>query len=92
LETRFEYALPDRILHLVDGAIVYELVVQKQPGTGAVPLYVRVLLAPDVRVKMSEPQPTTVTESGPEYVLSLATDQHLTLSLVADPPTGTRSN
>jgi hypothetical protein len=81
LQTRFEYALPPEILQTREGDTGYALLVQKQPGTRAVPLRVRVLLPPGADVAASEPQPTSVTGQEVEYALTLETDRCLAMTL-----------
>lgn len=77
LETRFEYALPKGVLQAREGGYEYILVVQKQPGTHAVPLRMLILLPPGVEVEMSDPKPTSMTSAELEYAFTLETDQVL---------------
>jgi hypothetical protein len=47
----FDYELPASVFEAdADGLVHYRLRVQKQPGTGAVPLQVEVILPPDVEL------------------------------------------
>jgi hypothetical protein len=75
LETRFEYALPTDVFQVQDGGTEYVLTVQKQPGTQAIPLQVRIVLPPGIKVGASEPEPTLATTSELEYALTLERDQ-----------------
>lgn len=84
LETRFEYALPSDVLQELDGAVVYELLVQKQPGTDSTPLRVRVSLPDGVTMQASDPHPDSISDSVLEYALALATDQRMGLTLVPE--------
>jgi hypothetical protein len=79
LDTGFEYALPQRTLQSEGNACRYDLWVQKQPGTGAVALQVRILLPAGAVIKESDPQPDASLELGPEYALTLETDQNISL-------------
>jgi hypothetical protein len=81
LETRFEYTLPQRVLQARQGRAEYTLVAQKQPGTHATPLRVRVLLPAGMKVEASEPEPTLMTGSEVEYALTLKTDRLLRVTL-----------
>jgi hypothetical protein len=85
LETRFEYALPKSILSTRDGDTEYALLVQKQPGTEAIPLRVRILLPPGAEVKSSEPEPNLLTSSELTYALTLEQDQSLRIVLRTSP-------
>lgn len=80
LETRFRYALPGGTLQVQGEKRVYDLTVQKQPGTLAVPLQLRVLLPAGARVVESDPKPESA--AGPEitYSLPLETDKVVTLT------------
>jgi hypothetical protein len=52
----FDYQLPPRVLeHDLGGMVRYHLLVQKQPGTGAVPLQVELLLPPIARLVDADP-------------------------------------
>jgi hypothetical protein len=75
LETRFEYALPTYVFQVQDGGTEYVLTVQKQPGTQTIPLQVRIVLPPGIKVGASEPEPTLATTSELEYALTLERDQ-----------------
>jgi len=81
LETRFEYALPQGVLQTRGGASEYTLVVQKQPGTRATPLRVRVLLPPGMELEASEPEPTSMIGAVVEYALTLEADRFLRMTL-----------
>ncbi|MBL7198542.1 MAG: DUF4012 domain-containing protein [Anaerolineae bacterium] len=85
LETRFEYTLAESILRTRDGDTEYALLVQKQPGTQAIPLRVRILLPPGAQVKDSEPEPALLTSSELAYDLTLEQDRSLRIVLRAPP-------
>jgi hypothetical protein len=80
LDTRFEYVLAQGTLQSEGRLCRYNLTVQKQPGTGATALRVRVLLPPGAAIKASHPTPDSSLEPGPEYALTLATDQRISLT------------
>jgi hypothetical protein len=75
LETRFEYALPQQALHRTKEGVEYTLLAQKQPGTRALPLDVRLLLPEGAALVYSDPQPVEASASELRYALSLLTDQ-----------------
>jgi hypothetical protein len=77
LETRFEYTLPRQLLRRTKEGVEYLLLVQKQPGTSAVPLDVRLLLPEDAALVYSDPQPTEARASELRYALPLLTDRTL---------------
>ena len=81
VETRFEYALPESVISIADGVVVYELVAQKQPGTDAVPLRVRVTVPVGAEIRSSTPAPAAIAGRELEYVWSMRTDQRLRLVL-----------
>lgn len=80
LQTRFAYALPPHVLQTRGSDREYTLVAQKQPGTQAVPLRVRVLLPPDAALVNSDPQPIVQDNSEVTFALALKTDQTLRLT------------
>jgi len=68
-ETRFVYQLPRATLERRDQGWIYRLLVQKQAGTGAIPLRVALALPPGSMVKWVEPSPEAGTvEDGSESV------------------------
>jgi hypothetical protein len=75
LETRFEYALPQQVLRRTKEGVEYTLLAQRQPGTRALPVDVRLLLPEGAALVHSEPQPTEASASELRYALSLLTDQ-----------------
>jgi hypothetical protein len=75
LETRFEYELPQRVLRRTGREVEYSLLVQKQPGTQALPLAVRLTLPEGAVLVRAEPQPAEAASPGLVYGLSLLTDQ-----------------
>ena len=79
LETRFETQLPADVLLASSGGFAYSLRVQKQPGTRAVPLHVRILLPPGSQLVRSEPHPRWVSGRELAYDLRLDTDVVLTV-------------
>jgi hypothetical protein len=68
---RFTYRIPDW------GEEEYRLLVQKQPGTDAVPLKVQIVLPPGVRVESMEPEPQSEQQGVVSYDLSLRRDRAL---------------
>jgi len=72
---RFRYRLPD----WETGQ--YRLYVQKQAGTAAVPMVVRVVLPSGVRLASARPQPKRVAEAVITYEWDLRQDRSLSLSL-----------
>jgi hypothetical protein len=80
LDTRFEYALPQGTLQSGGKLCRYHLMVQKQPGTGATALQVRILLPPGAVIQESDPQPDTSLDLGPEYALTLEQDRNISLT------------
>ena len=87
LETRFEYVLPKDVIQVHGRQIEYALLVQKQPGTNALPLDVRILLPADVQLLSSEPAPASQAGSIVDYRLALHRDQRLRVVLSERPPT-----
>jgi len=81
LETRFEYALPPDVLRSQGGDTEYTLLIQKQPGTRAVPLRVGILLPPGASIASSEPRATRISGSALQYDLMLDTDQRVRVIL-----------
>lgn len=72
---RFTYELPKW-----DGR-EYRLLVQKQPGTVADPLQVKVALPEGASVLSSEPKPSDQQQGVLSFALNLQTDRELTLEL-----------
>ena len=79
MATSFEYVLPMEILRTEGAEVEYRVLVQKQPGTRAIPLQFELLLPSGVDLEMSEPEPTLATTSRLKYSLLLETDQTLTV-------------
>jgi hypothetical protein len=77
VETRLTYALPADVLQVRDQELEYALLIQKQPGTRAVPLRVQILLPPGASLIESEPEPAFGAGSRLEYAFELLTDQSL---------------
>jgi hypothetical protein len=77
-EIRFAYELPD-ILESTDDAYRYSLLIQKQPGTQALPVQVTVELPPGVKLVATEPEASLVEGHILRYQLSLATDRRIEL-------------
>jgi hypothetical protein len=80
LQTRFAYALPPQVVQARGGSHEYSLVVQKQPGTLAVPLRVRIMLPPRAKLMTSDPAPTANDGAEVTYALALKTDRALKLT------------
>ena len=79
LETRFETILPKNVVLVGRDGLEYTLLVQKQPGTLATPLHVAVRLPAEKELVATEPSPTSVEGTDLEYVLTLETDQVLSV-------------
>jgi hypothetical protein len=77
-EIRFAYELPD-ILESTGDGYRYSLLIQKQPGTKALPVQVTVELPPGVELVATEPEPSLVEGHILRYQLSLATDRRIEL-------------
>ncbi len=75
VETRFEIALPTEVVQAQDAGFVYRLTVQKQAGTGALPLRVRVRLPAGAQVVETQPAPSTVEGTVLEFALTLEMDR-----------------
>lgn len=75
----FEYQLPEAILRR-DGVFVYNLLVQKQAGTEAIPLYVNVRLPEGAKLIQAEPHPFNAEGGLVRFYLPLQTDRRLHLS------------
>ncbi|MBC7265038.1 MAG: DUF4012 domain-containing protein [Chloroflexi bacterium] len=75
LTVRFTYRLPTPVRE------EYRLLVQKQAGTDAVPLEVRIIIPPGVRVSSTDPQPQSVQQGTLFYELDLRRDRSLFVRL-----------
>jgi hypothetical protein len=71
--TRFHFALPASIIQLQNGNSIYQLVVQKQPGTRAVPVTIRIHLPDNVSIK-SIPQGAVIQSQNVLFQTNLQTD------------------
>ena len=74
LTLTFEYALPDWVLtEQADGQTLYQLRVQKQPGTVAVPLQVDVVLPPGTMMTAADPPdlPSISTDLRTDRIFAL---------------------
>jgi hypothetical protein len=74
-EMVYEYRLPGSVLEQRGSATVYRLLVQKQPGTLAVPLRVEVELPPGSVVVSSSPEATSFTDGQVTFETDLRTDR-----------------
>jgi hypothetical protein len=72
---RFTYRLPDW------DRTEYQLLVQKQAGTEAVPLQVRIVFPADIRIQSVVPKPQYQRSSLVAYDWNLRQDRSLTLKL-----------
>jgi hypothetical protein len=59
----------------------YSLLVQKQAGTEAVPLQVRIVLPPQARLASAEPKPQSSTSGEVTYSMRLRQDRSISLRL-----------
>ena len=78
-EVRFAYELPSGILESTGDAYRYSLLIQKQPGTMALPVQVTVELPLGTELLAGEPEPSAVEGNILQYQLSLATDRRIEL-------------
>jgi len=78
-EVRFAYELPSGILESTGDAYRYSLLIQKQPGTMALPVQVTVELPLGTELLAGEPEPSAVEGNILRYHLSLATDRRIEL-------------
>jgi len=83
-EVRFAYELPSGILESAGwsssrDAYRYSLLIQKQPGTKALPVQVTAELPHGAELVTAEPQPNAVEGNILRYQLSLVTDRHIEL-------------
>jgi hypothetical protein len=74
-EMVYEYRLPGSVLEQRGSATVYRLLVQKQPGTLAVPLRVEVELPPGSVAVSSSPEATSFTDGQVTFETDLRTDR-----------------
>jgi len=79
-EIHFEYEPPPEIVRREADGYRYELLIQKQPGTDATPVEVKVLLPQGAEVVSSEPDPVNVEEARIRYTFDLSTDRKLVLT------------
>lgn len=77
-EISFQYDLPFETHH-EEGGGRYQLLIQKQPGTLAVPVHLAVTLPASARLIAAQPQPTRVLDSVVEFETVLSTDQRFEL-------------
>ena len=79
LDTRLVYRLPADILQTgsTDNSRSYSLTVQKQPGTGAVPLRVIMVLPAEAKIMDVSPTPAARGKNTLTFELRLDTDQAL---------------
>jgi hypothetical protein len=76
-EVHFTYELPSGILDGPGDGYRYGLLIQKQPGTMALPFQATVELPPGAELVAAEPQPDAVEGNILRYRLTLATDRRL---------------
>ena len=79
-EIHFEYEPPPEIVRREADGYRYELLIQKQPGTGATPVEVNVSLPQGAEIVSSEPNPVDVEGARIRYVFDLSTDRKLALT------------
>jgi hypothetical protein len=77
-EIGFQYDLPFGIAQ-EEGSSRYQLLIQKQPGTLAVPVHLAVALPASARLTATQPQPTQVLDNVVEFETVLSTDQYFEL-------------
>jgi len=76
-EVQFTYELPRKVLTLRGGQRQYSLVIQKQPGTSARPLQLRIELPPSSRMLAADPEPGYAERGVVEYDLLLSTTERV---------------
>lgn len=77
-EINFQYDLPFETLQ-EEGGGRYQLLIQKQPGTLAVPVHLAVTLPTSARLIAAQPQPTRVQANVVEFDTILSTDRRFEL-------------
>ena len=78
-EMTFAYDLPPSVVQRNGTQSRYRLSVQKQAGTHALPLQVRIRLPSGARAVTSRPKPTSIDQDELIYELSLQTDRRVEL-------------
>jgi hypothetical protein len=74
-EMVYQYQLPSALLAEGDSASVYRLVVQKQPGTTALPLRVEVQVPADAAVLSTTPEATSLEDGLVSFSTDLRVDR-----------------
>jgi len=77
-EISFQYDLPFETLQEGGGGR-YQLLIQKQPGTLAVPVHLTVTIPTPARIIATQPQPTRVLANVVEFETVLSTDRRFEL-------------
>ena len=77
--TNFNFSLPTSVIQTVDSLSIYHLLIQKQPGTKAVPVIIRVHLPNNAVIKTT---PSGALTQGGNVLIqtNLETDQEVTLA------------
>lgn len=78
-EIGFQYDLPFETLQ-GEGDSRYQLLIQKQPGTLAVPVHLSVALPARARLIITRPQPTRVQDNIVAFETALSTDQYFEIA------------
>jgi hypothetical protein len=73
LTTYFEYDLPP-VARLSEGQWRYQLLIQKQPGTGSTPVSLTVVLPPDAQPVTAVPSPRAIEGKTVTFTLEFDTD------------------
>ncbi len=71
----FRYQLPSETLERGDSTTVYRLVVQKQPGTSAIPLRLTVMLPSEAEVLSTSPEASSLTHAQVVFESNLLVDR-----------------
>ncbi len=71
----FQYQLPSEMLEVGSSTTVYRLVVQKQPGTSAIPLRLAVMLPSEAEVLSTSPEPSSLTQAQVVFQSNLLVDR-----------------
>ncbi len=76
LMTSFHFALPTNVIQTMNGQSIYNLLIQKQPGTKEIPITVRIHLPNNVLIRKS-PAGAVIQNSNILYQTNLQTDVRL---------------
>jgi len=83
-EVRLAWRLPPGIMAREGEIWHYHLLVQKQSGTGAIPLRAMLTLPPGARIISVSPGPAEITGDVVAFALSLTTDREIDITFASD--------